>query len=273
MKTKLIYDVGMHLGHDTEYYLQKGFQVVAIEAHPGLYQKALVRFEKEIQEGRLTILNVAVAPSNGEIDFYCGDEKNDWGTTNLEFVDRNKNVYGLTQEKIVVESRAFEEVLAEYGTPYYLKVDIEGSDSLCLEGLKKVSDRPKYISIEPDQKSIESAKEQISLMQSLGYDRFMLVNQALLKRVKCPVPAREGVTLDWQFSTLSSGPFGQDLQGEWVDADELISRFKKLLFKQSLFGREGGWQGRWCDTFLEKLYYKLNPEKLGWYDFHAQKRD
>jgi 16S rRNA A1518/A1519 N6-dimethyltransferase RsmA/KsgA/DIM1 with predicted DNA glycosylase/AP lyase activity len=30
----LIYDVGMHHGEDTEFYLRKGFRVVAFEADP-----------------------------------------------------------------------------------------------------------------------------------------------------------------------------------------------------------------------------------------------
>jgi hypothetical protein len=36
----LIYDVGMHTGQDTEFYLAKGFNVIAIEANPLLMQKA-----------------------------------------------------------------------------------------------------------------------------------------------------------------------------------------------------------------------------------------
>ncbi|HKF56732.1 MAG TPA: hypothetical protein VKJ45_14845 [Blastocatellia bacterium] len=33
---QLIYDVGPHLGEDTDFYLQKGFTVVAIKANPAL---------------------------------------------------------------------------------------------------------------------------------------------------------------------------------------------------------------------------------------------
>ena len=31
----LIYDVGMHRAEDTEFYLAKGFRVIAVEASPG----------------------------------------------------------------------------------------------------------------------------------------------------------------------------------------------------------------------------------------------
>jgi hypothetical protein len=33
----LIYDIGMHQGEDTEFYLQKGFNVIAFEADPDWY--------------------------------------------------------------------------------------------------------------------------------------------------------------------------------------------------------------------------------------------
>ena len=32
----LIYDVGMHNGDDTAYYLHKGFRVIAIDANPAM---------------------------------------------------------------------------------------------------------------------------------------------------------------------------------------------------------------------------------------------
>ena len=36
MNPRLIYDVGMHNGDDTAYYLRRGFRVVAIEPNPAL---------------------------------------------------------------------------------------------------------------------------------------------------------------------------------------------------------------------------------------------
>ena len=33
---KLIYDIGLHRGEDTAYYVARGFNVIAIEANPDL---------------------------------------------------------------------------------------------------------------------------------------------------------------------------------------------------------------------------------------------
>ena len=41
----LIYDIGMHEGEDSEFYLLKGFRVVAVEADPDLCQAAAERLQ------------------------------------------------------------------------------------------------------------------------------------------------------------------------------------------------------------------------------------
>jgi hypothetical protein len=46
-KANLIFDVGLHKGEDTDFYLRKGFRVVAFEAHPDLILNCEVRFERE----------------------------------------------------------------------------------------------------------------------------------------------------------------------------------------------------------------------------------
>lgn len=56
----LIYDVGMHTGGDTEFYLKKGFNVVAFEADPELAESGRRRFSREINAGQLTIVEGAI---------------------------------------------------------------------------------------------------------------------------------------------------------------------------------------------------------------------
>ncbi len=44
----LIYDLGSHNGQDSEFYLKKGFIVVAVEANPTLCDGLKLRFSREI---------------------------------------------------------------------------------------------------------------------------------------------------------------------------------------------------------------------------------
>ena len=56
----LIYDVGMHKGEDTDFYLRKGFRVVAFEADPDLTGYCRKRFKEFLDSGQLKIVEGAI---------------------------------------------------------------------------------------------------------------------------------------------------------------------------------------------------------------------
>jgi FkbM family methyltransferase len=126
---KLIYDVGMHNGDDTAYYLWRGFRVVAIEANPELVATAANRFRCEIEAGSLKILNIGIAAEEGELPFWvCQTD------SRLSSFDRPLDSFYAARE-IRVPCRKFRSILDDFGVPFYLKVDIQGNDFLCIEAL------------------------------------------------------------------------------------------------------------------------------------------
>ncbi len=76
----LVYDVGMHDGADSAYYLRQGFRVIAVEANPVFAERANERFAREIEAGRLTILNVGIAQGQGEASFWVCEDHTDWSS-------------------------------------------------------------------------------------------------------------------------------------------------------------------------------------------------
>jgi hypothetical protein len=84
-------------------------------------------------------------------------------------------------------------ILRQFGTPHYLKIDIEGYDLRILRALEKLPSRPKYISVE------ECGVQIIDQLHRLGAHDFKLVSQ------RHPYPFING----------SSGPFGEDTPGSW----------------------------------------------------------
>ena len=67
----VVFDLGMHNGDDTAYYLERGFKVIAVEANAGLCDECNLRFESRISHGDLFILNKAIWEKDGRIiDFY-----------------------------------------------------------------------------------------------------------------------------------------------------------------------------------------------------------
>jgi hypothetical protein len=74
----LVYDVGMHNGDDTAFYLHQGFRVLAIDANPRAVDAAKRRFRSELTSGRLTILNVGTAETAGTGTFWICEGVSEW---------------------------------------------------------------------------------------------------------------------------------------------------------------------------------------------------
>src|SRR5262249_55507349 len=72
---QLVFDVGMYDGSDTQYYLESGYRVVAIEANPTLAESARRRFADEIKGGSLTVVNAAIADGDADVELtVCGED-------------------------------------------------------------------------------------------------------------------------------------------------------------------------------------------------------
>jgi len=78
----LIFDLGMHLGLDTQFYLKKGFRVIAVEAAPLMIENARTSLSRYIETGQLVIVDRAFwSVDEEEIPFYINREKDDWSVT------------------------------------------------------------------------------------------------------------------------------------------------------------------------------------------------
>lgn len=268
MKNDLIYDVGMHEGQDTEFYLRKGFRVVAIEANADLCEGCTRKFDREIDSGQLTILNKAISETTGTIDFFINEKDSVWGTANPEWVKRNE-ARGAKSHPVKVEARTINEVLQQFGTPYYMKIDIEGADILCLAGLIHSKEKPKYISVESSATSIKDTFAQLSLLDRLGYTKFKIIPQHTIDDQMCPNPAREGVFVDYRFKRGSSGLFGEETPGNWQSLERIRRHYMRIHLECRMVGVNNGifrnlpsWTVR---RFLEAVFWK----GIGWYDTHA----
>lgn len=166
MKSDLIYDIGMHNGDDTAYYLHRGFNVIAVEADPDLAVAGRERFADAIATGRLTIVNAAIAEQTGEAEFWICDQLRVWNSFDRSIASRN----GLPCHPVKVQTLPLRNLLAEYGVPYYLKVDIEGHDHIAIADVS-VEDAPEFISMELN------SVDDFWLLRSKGYCRFKCIQQ------------------------------------------------------------------------------------------------
>jgi FkbM family methyltransferase len=226
----LVFDVGMFRGEDTVYYLRKGFRVVAFEAHPQLVDAARERFGAEIAGGRLQIVPGAItAQPQDSVAFYTHSRMAAWGTTELRRAERNE-VMG-ESVSVTVAGVDFAACLRDYGVPHYLKIDIEAADMLCLEALCDIEpqQRPRYVSIEAESETWSGVVRQFDVLEHLGYSRFAIVQQGNVGGRVRRIMTRDGLTIPYRFEMFSSGPFGGDLAGPWLDKREALRRYRRIL--------------------------------------------
>jgi FkbM family methyltransferase len=263
----LVYDVGMHNGDDTAYYLHKGWRVIAIEANPALIPAARQRFAAALAAGRLALVNVAIAATAGEVDLFVPAGRDLAGS----LVESNAARFSGALQRLRVPCRPFAAIMADYGTPHYVKIDIEGSDRLCLDALTP-GNLPPFVSIEM---AHADGDADIRRLAALGYRGFKCVRQndlAVIGPAELPrqlalrrrrargglsglavgatrrlerllMPVRDG---DWRFPKGASGPFGTSLAGAWLDAAAMLGVWQALHDIDAELGAGG--VGEWFDV-------------------------
>lgn len=236
----LVFDLGMHHALDTEFYLKKGFDVVALEANPRLAQDARTRLAPFVEDASLTIVERALwTPGTEAVKFYVNDVKDDWSSVMEHYA--TKSNHDVTE--IEVQTTTLDDLIALKGVPYYVKCDIEGADEEFINQLVKADKKPDYVSVE------HCGVDIIGRLAAGGYNEFQIVNQANNGYTLCPNPPREGSYHDARFNGHMSGLFGLELpEDNWRSADEAT----ELL---ALFS----------------LLKKRDPAlAIGWIDVHAR---
>jgi Methyltransferase FkbM domain len=204
------------------------------------------------------IENIGIAPESGTATFYVNDEKSEFSSFEPAIAGRN----GMKTHPVTVQAVTFGQLLAKHGVPYYLKVDIERADGLCLMALD-ARDLPKYVSIEAHE------LEYLLRLWCLGYRHFKVIDQMRHNAIT-PLASSEDILSravkhtfwyvdrlhnklgrNLRFAPASSGPFGEETLGEWQTLEDVAYNW----------------------IHLNKGYSKRGTlNRRSWHDFHA-KRD
>jgi FkbM family methyltransferase len=247
----VVFDVGMFDGADTSYYLEKNFRVVAVEANPLLAALAEERMQEYRRSGQLHIVNGAIGENGQAVELnVCGE---DLGSSSIYASQVNGR---FPIGKYTVPGVKLECLFQEHGIPFYLKIDIEGADGICVRALVKEA-RPKYLSFEIG----ADFEELIEHISAIGYTEFKIINQcsfrslenehSMYERVVRKLMRLAGyiepqyVRRNGRFFKVghSSGPVPWEADGTWIS--------RKAI--------ELAWAER-CST----------PRRNEWYDLHAR---
>jgi len=230
MNNNLIFDLGFLVGQDTDFYLKKGFCVVAVDANPLLIDEGKKKFSDYIASGRLVLLNVGIGRTYENLPFYVNKQLSEWSSFDKQ-IGTSRGEYYVIEVPVVPLSS----VIDKYGVPYYIKIDIEGHDLMAIQSLRGMWDRPQYISVENGQAHM------IDELYEQGYRKFKFVNQANIHEIRLCKPAKEGIYIDYKFPFGASGPFGEEIDTEWLDRDAVLEQSNSYWNKTNRDGNIDGW--------------------------------
>ncbi len=272
----------MHKGEDAEFYLRKGFRVVAFEADPDLIAYCRETLKDFVNNGQLKIVAGAIVDFDAAVGaktvkFYKNCDNSVWGTVFSGWAERNAR-FGTSSSVIEVDAINFVDAIRENGVPYFMKIDVEGCDTICVNALNSFKERPTYISIEADTTSLANIEREIELFIKLGYIAFKAVEQSNIPLSQSPPnPPREGKYVDQHFEAGSSGLFGLELESKWKSRREILRQYRFIRLKYFLLGHDGimrKWRFRGSHQ-LRSLTSRViglftHSAVVGWYDTHAR---
>ena len=226
MNMRIIYDFGANDGDDISYFLKKADRVIAVEAIPMLADHLRSRFAEEVKDGTLVVVNSVVSNSDSEerVPFYIHNKHH---TLSQFLSPSNSELHQFT--RVILPARRASDIILKFGPPYYVKFDIEGYDHEALKEIFGAGIRPPFISAEAHHLEVFMAMVMLG-----GYRAFKLVEGS-------QVPQRYGNAIintsfgkePFRFSNNSTGPFGDDIHGPWMTANN----FFRVLALQGL-----GWK-------------------------------
>ena len=107
-------------------------------------------------------------------------------------------------------------VFQQYGIPYFVKIDIEGYDTLVVDTVARLTQKPAFLSVE------DNGIETLIALYNSGARAFKFVDQIDKWKLQAPHPPLEGNYVEWAFGAKTSGPFGNELPGEWVNIHDAL---------------------------------------------------
>lgn len=195
----LIFDIGANSGSKTAQFVRLAAQVVSVEPSPAAVFVLRQRFSGN---AHVHIVNKGVGALPGSAKFFIFDDADAYNTFSEKWVESlgqaspgNCRPTKAVKAAIDVEITTLDRLISEFGTPDYIKVDVEGYEAQVVRGLSR---KIPLLSFECNLPEYQG--EAVEIVQSLS--------------------ARDNSAC---FNFVSSEPPVAFECSEWIDANEMTS--------------------------------------------------
>ena len=165
----LVFDIGANVGSRTEIFRTMGARVISVEPHPECVEELRKRF---VGDGAVTVVDSAISNYEGPADLVSGEStaissiSEEW----IAAVRKTDRFHGHQWNKRYrVAATTLDKVIEIYGTPVFVKIDVEGFESAVMLGL---STPVKALSFEFTPEGAESTRLCVKRLESIGDYKF-----------------------------------------------------------------------------------------------------
>jgi FkbM family methyltransferase len=132
----LVFDIGAHVGDRIAAFRRLGARVVALEPQPALARTLRLLYGRD---RAVTIEAAAVGRAAGTVELRINPDNPTISTVSDAFIDAARDAEGWQGQRwtraVRVPVTTLDDLIARYGMPRFIKIDVEGFEAEALTGL------------------------------------------------------------------------------------------------------------------------------------------
>ncbi len=132
----LVFDIGGHVGDRVAAFRRLGARVVTVEPQPALATTLRLLFGRD---GAVTVLEAAIGDTQGTAALRLNLDNPTVSTVSEAFIAATRDAPGWEGQRwtktVEVPTTTIDTLIARYGVPRFIKIDVEGYESQALAGL------------------------------------------------------------------------------------------------------------------------------------------
>jgi FkbM family methyltransferase len=137
-KGALVFDIGANVGTMTQVFASLGARVVAVEPNSDCAR----HIERITPRQTVEVLHSAVGATDGLAKLKVSDRKDKMSSLSSEWCEavsrQNPEYAGMWKRELTVPTTTLDLLIARYGMPFYIKIDVEGYEAEVLCGLSSL---------------------------------------------------------------------------------------------------------------------------------------